>query len=103
MLFRSTAESGDAITVTAAGVVLNNVNAETTAENNLGHALVVGSDQTKVDGAITVSGGSYAAGNGDMQGQGAIRIFAAGEVKVENTATTGGIHVFDAGSYTRCV
>ena len=95
-----TAESGDAITVTAAGVVLNNVNAETTAENNLGHALVVGSDQTKVDGAITVSGGSYAAGNGDMQGQGAIRIFAAGEVKVENTATTGGIHVFDAGSYT---
>ena len=94
-----TAENGDAITVTAAGVTLNGVNATAEGGNALGHALVVGAQDAKVEGDITINGGSYVAEHTGMQGEGAIRIFASGAVTVKDTATIGGIHVFDADSY----
>ena len=94
-----TAENGDAITVTAAGVTLNGVNATAEGGNALGHALVVGAQDAKVEGDITINGGSYVAEHTGMQGEGAIRIFASGAVTVKDTTTTGGIHIFDAGSY----
>lgn len=95
-----TAENGDAITVTAASVTLNGVNAIAEGKNALGHALVVGTQETAVSGAVTVNGGTYVAKHTGMQGEGAIRIFANGNVTVKDTSTTGGIHVFDASSYT---
>ena len=94
-----TAENGDAITVTVAGVTLNNVNATAEGKNALGHALVVGTQDSAISGDVTVSGGTYVAEHVGMQGEGAIRIFANGSVTVKDTATTGGIHVFDAETY----
>ena len=94
-----TAEEGDAIIVTAAGVTLNEVNATAEGKNALGHALVVGAEDSAVKGTVTVNGGTYVAKHTGMQGEGAIRIFASGDVTVKDVTTTGGIHVFNPGTY----
>ena len=81
------------VTVSAPGVTLNGLDVTAT-----GAALTVGAQDSPVDGAITVNGGSYVTTNEVLQGQGTLRIWASGKVTVNDVTTTGAIHVFNPGS-----
>ena len=96
-----TAETGNAITVTAGNVTLDGVKAITGSESQ-GAALVFGeSSASPVDGNVTVSGGSYTVQNGTYQGQGAIRVWATGTTAIHDTTTVGGIHILNPdGAYS---
>ena len=94
-----TAASGNAITVTVGGVTLEDVHAVATT----GTALSVTDGTTddgnipgQVEGGITVVGGTYENAEGAMQGSGAMRLSATGDVSVTGATTIGGIHVLNA-------
>jgi hypothetical protein len=95
--FKITADNADAITVTVGGVTLKNVK----AESKKWHALGVGSSGTPVNGDFTIDGGEYKSGteSTNVQGEGAVRIFANGKVSIKNAKMIGGIHVFEPTNY----
>lgn len=70
-----------------------------TVSAETGAALTIGAQNSPMEGNITIIGGKYISTTSDGEGAGAIRIFAKGKVTVKDVATSGGIHVFNPGSY----
>ena len=83
---------GNAVTVTAGGVTLKNVNA--TSENGYALGTEGNAVTDRIDGGITVDGGSYVINNSGKQGEGAIHIGVNGMVTVKDANVHGTLHVF---------
>lgn len=87
-----TAAAGNAVTVTAGGVTLKNVNA--TSENGYALGTEGNTITDRIDGGITVDGGSYVINNSNKQGEGAIHIGVNGTVTIKDANVHGTLHVF---------
>lgn len=83
---------GNAVTVTAGGVTLKNVNA--TSENGYALGTEGNAVTDRIDGGITVDGGSYVNNDSRKQGEGAIHIGVNGMVTVKDANVHGTLHVF---------
>ena len=87
-----TAAAGNAVSVTAGGVTLKNVNA--TSEN--GYALCTnGNPETdRISGGLTVDGGSYVSKSVVKQGEGTVRIGINDKVTFSNANVHGSLQVY---------